>query len=238
MAAYPRIPYGEADIRRIRLRDWLYVDKTRFLRRLEEESYAFLTRPRRFGKSLWVSVLENYYDRTRAEDWPAVFDGTDIGRDPTEDRLRLRHPALQLLRLRRHAGDAARALRGLLRHGDPQRPGAQRGPLSRRSDPPDPRAPRRRRQARRAVRVHRPPRRSAVRADRRVRQLRQYRAGPPRRGGLRVVDPRRRLLPQLLRDPEGGRRGERRRARAAVHHRRLAHHDGRCDPAASTSART
>ena len=87
-AAYPRIPYGEADIRRIRLRGWLYVDKTRFLRRLEEESYAFLIRPRRFGKSLWVSVLENYYDRTRADEWGAVFDGTDIGREPTEDRSR------------------------------------------------------------------------------------------------------------------------------------------------------
>ena len=87
-AAYPRIPYGEADIRRIRLRGWLYVDKTRFLRRLEEESYAFLIRPRRFGKSLWVSVLENYYDRTRADDWRAVFDGTDAGREPTDDRSR------------------------------------------------------------------------------------------------------------------------------------------------------
>ena len=87
-AAHPRIPYGEADIRRIRLRGWLYVDKTRFLHRLEDESYAFLVRPRRFGKSLWVSVLENYYDRTRAQDWHAVFDGTDIGRNPTEDRLR------------------------------------------------------------------------------------------------------------------------------------------------------
>ena len=87
-AARPRIPYGEADIRRIRLRGWLYVDKTRFLRRLEEESYAFLIRPRRFGKSLWVSVLENYYDRTRADEWDAVFKGTDIGREPTEDRSR------------------------------------------------------------------------------------------------------------------------------------------------------
>ena len=87
-AIYPRIPYGEADIRRIRLKGWLYVDKTRFLRRLEEESYAFLIRPRRFGKSLWVSVLENYYDRTRADEWHAVFDGTDIGRQPTEDRSR------------------------------------------------------------------------------------------------------------------------------------------------------
>ena len=85
---YPRIPYGEADIRRIRLRGWLYVDKTRFLRRLEDESYAFLIRPRRFGKSLWVSVLENYYDRTRADEWHAIFDGTDIGREPTDDRSR------------------------------------------------------------------------------------------------------------------------------------------------------
>ena len=87
-AAYPRIPYGEADIRRIRLRGWLYVDKTRFLRRLEEESYAFLIRPRRFGKSLWVSVLQSYYDRSMAEHWHGVFDGTDIGREPTEDRSR------------------------------------------------------------------------------------------------------------------------------------------------------
>ena len=87
-AAYPRIPYGEADIRRIRLKGWLYVDKTRFLRRLEDESYVFLIRPRRFGKSLWVSVLENYYDRTRADEWRAVFDGTDIGRRPTDDRSR------------------------------------------------------------------------------------------------------------------------------------------------------
>ena len=67
-AAHPHIPYGDANVSRIRLRGWLYVDKTRFLRRLEDESYVFLVRPRRFGKSLWVSVLENYYDRTRAED--------------------------------------------------------------------------------------------------------------------------------------------------------------------------
>jgi hypothetical protein len=87
-ASYPRIPYGEADIRRIRLRGWLYVDKTRFLRKLEGESYAFLIRPRRFGKSLWVSVLQNYYDRSMAEHWHGVFDGTDIGREPTADRSR------------------------------------------------------------------------------------------------------------------------------------------------------
>ena len=35
--AYPRIPYGEGDFRRIRLNRWLYFDKTRFLRRLERQ---------------------------------------------------------------------------------------------------------------------------------------------------------------------------------------------------------
>ena len=86
--AYPRIPYGEADFRRIRLNRWLYVDKTRFLRRLEEERYAFLIRPRRFGKSLWASVLENYYDRFWADGFDATFAGTDIGQDPTGEQSR------------------------------------------------------------------------------------------------------------------------------------------------------
>ena len=85
---YPRIPYGEADFRRIRLRQWLYVDKTRFLRRLEHERYAFLIRPRRFGKSLWVSLLENYYDRWWGHEFDAVFAGTDIGHSPTTERHR------------------------------------------------------------------------------------------------------------------------------------------------------
>ena len=85
---YPHIPYGQSDFRRVRLNRWLYVDKTRFLRRLEQEHYAFLIRPRRFGKSLWVSLLENYYDRFWAGDFDATFAGTDIGREPTEGRSR------------------------------------------------------------------------------------------------------------------------------------------------------
>ena len=85
---YPHIPYGQADFRRIRLNRWLYVDKTRFLRRLEQEHYAFLIRPRRFGKSLWVSLLENYYDRFWAGDFDATFAGTDIGQEPTGEQSR------------------------------------------------------------------------------------------------------------------------------------------------------
>ena len=85
---HPRIPYGEADFRRIRLNGWLYVDKTRFLRPLEDERYVLLIRPRRFGKSCWVSLLENYYDRYWGHEFEQVFGGTDIGANPTDQRHR------------------------------------------------------------------------------------------------------------------------------------------------------
>ena len=88
LTAHPRIPYGESDFQRIRRNRWLYVDKTRFLRRLEEERYVFLIRPRRFGKSLWVSLLENYYDRFWADRFEATFAGTDIGQHPSGEQSR------------------------------------------------------------------------------------------------------------------------------------------------------
>ena len=87
-ASYPRIPYGWADFRAIRLENRLYVDKTRFVHALEEERYAFLIRPRRMGKSCWVSLLDNYYDRRTADKFEAIFGGTDLGREPTENRHR------------------------------------------------------------------------------------------------------------------------------------------------------
>ena len=88
MTTYPRIPYGEADFRRIRLNHWLYVDKTHFLPELENERYVFFIRPRRFGKSCWVAALEAYYSRYWAHEFEAVFSGTDIGRQPTDDQGR------------------------------------------------------------------------------------------------------------------------------------------------------
>ena len=57
-----------ADFKAIRLQRRLYVDKTRFLRELENEDYVFLIRSRRFGKTCWLSLLEHYYDRSRADD--------------------------------------------------------------------------------------------------------------------------------------------------------------------------
>ena len=45
VSAHPHNTYGQGDFRRVRLNRWLYVDKTRFLRRLEQEHYVFLIRP-------------------------------------------------------------------------------------------------------------------------------------------------------------------------------------------------
>ena len=66
----------------------MYVDKTHFVRGLEDERYAFLIRPRRLGKSLWISLLENYYDRFWADDFATTFAGTDIGQHPTGKQSR------------------------------------------------------------------------------------------------------------------------------------------------------
>ena len=83
---FPPIPYGMADFGAIRRDGFLYVDKTRFLRDLEDERHVFLLRPRRFGKSCWVSILQHYYDRTRQDGFEALFGGLDIGREPTVNR--------------------------------------------------------------------------------------------------------------------------------------------------------
>ena len=87
-APWPRIPYGEMSFRRIRVNGWLYVDKTRFLRPLEDERYVFFIRPRRFGKSCWLSLLECYYGRHWAHEFDDLFGGTDVGRAPTAERGR------------------------------------------------------------------------------------------------------------------------------------------------------
>ena len=76
--SYPRIPYGLGNFERIREEGLLYVDKTRFLRPLEDHRHAFLVRPRRFGKTCWVGLLECYYDRTRAERFDTVFAGEKV----------------------------------------------------------------------------------------------------------------------------------------------------------------
>ena len=86
--AAPRIPYGRADFRGIRLDASLYVDKTCYLRTLEDHSYVLFIRPRRFGKTCWLSTMQSYYDRCEEATFDAVFNGTAIGKSPTPNRSR------------------------------------------------------------------------------------------------------------------------------------------------------
>jgi hypothetical protein len=79
-----QFPYGIADFRKVREGGYFYVDRTDRIPLIEEMgSQLLFLRPRRFGKSLWLSTLENYYDLARADDFERLFGGLKIGQNPT-----------------------------------------------------------------------------------------------------------------------------------------------------------
>lgn len=82
------IPYAIADFVDLRERNFYYVDKTRFIPDLENYNAPVFLRPRRFGKSLLISTLACYYDRTKADRFDELFGGTWIGEHPTEEHNR------------------------------------------------------------------------------------------------------------------------------------------------------
>ncbi len=82
-----KIPYGISDYSRIRSQNYYYVDKTTYLPTLENAgSYLFFIRPRRFGKSLFISIMEAYYDVYYKERFDEFFKGTWIHNQPTRER--------------------------------------------------------------------------------------------------------------------------------------------------------
>jgi hypothetical protein len=81
------IPYGISDYELIRKENYYYVDKTPFLKTIKNTGrYLFFIRPRRFGKSLFLSMMESYYDVLNKERFEELFKGTAIFENPTEDR--------------------------------------------------------------------------------------------------------------------------------------------------------
>ena len=84
-----KIPYGISDFKRIRNEGLYYVDKTEYLAKLEErDSFVFFVRPRRFGKSLFISMMQAYYDRREKPNFEKLFGGLWIGEHPTANRNR------------------------------------------------------------------------------------------------------------------------------------------------------
>ena len=82
------IPYAVANYAEMRDRGFYYVDKTDYIPRLEAYKAPVFLRPRRFGKSLLVSTLAHYYDRTLAHRFEDLFGGTYIGSHHTPEHNR------------------------------------------------------------------------------------------------------------------------------------------------------
>ena len=79
------ILYGVSDYAELRKRNGWFIDRTAKIRDLEATHYAVFLRPRRFGKSLFTSILEAYYDVRYADRFDFFFKGTDIGANPTDE---------------------------------------------------------------------------------------------------------------------------------------------------------
>ena len=82
---YKRLPYGVADYTWIKSQNNYCTDKTMFIPKMEEAGYfLYLIRPRRFGKSVFLTMLQAYYDIEKKDSFHTTFKDTWIESHPTE----------------------------------------------------------------------------------------------------------------------------------------------------------
>ena len=82
-----RLPYGISDFTDLREAGCYYTDKTQYIPTMEAAgNFLFLIRPRRFGKSIFLSMLAAYYDIARQDKFDELFDGLWIKDNPTEEK--------------------------------------------------------------------------------------------------------------------------------------------------------
>jgi len=81
-----RVPYGESNFKRVMEDNMYYIDKTKHIEILESmPSFQFFIRPRRFGKSLFLSMLETYYDVYEEQRFDEYFGEFYIGKNKTKE---------------------------------------------------------------------------------------------------------------------------------------------------------
>jgi len=79
-----KFPYGLADFEKLISQSYYYADRTQYIQLFEQEaSHLLFLRPRRFGKSLLLGMLENYYDLRKKDQFEALFGHLNIGKNPT-----------------------------------------------------------------------------------------------------------------------------------------------------------
>ena len=81
-----KLPYGISDYERLIENDYYYIDKTMYIEKIENlaEPYIIFLRPRKFGKTLFTSTIENYYDIKKESKFQELFGATYIGKNPTK----------------------------------------------------------------------------------------------------------------------------------------------------------
>jgi len=79
-----KLPYGQSNFLNVAT-EFYYVDRTQYIEVLEQQAnrFLFFLRPRKFGKSLFVSMLEYYYGMQHKEDFGRIFGKYYIGQHPT-----------------------------------------------------------------------------------------------------------------------------------------------------------
>ena len=81
-----KMPYGISNYEKIVNDGYYYVDKTMYIEKLENlpETNIMFLRPRKFGKTLFTSVLENYYDKNKIDSFEKLYGNTYIGKNTTK----------------------------------------------------------------------------------------------------------------------------------------------------------
>ena len=86
-ADYKLVPYGISDFEQLRKENKYLVDKTMFFEKMERAgNFLFLVRPRRFGKSLFLDMLESYYDINQKDNFQELFKGLYVADHPTKEQ--------------------------------------------------------------------------------------------------------------------------------------------------------
>ena len=85
-----KMPYGISNYEELIRDGYYYVDKTKYIEKLENmpEKRIMFLRPRKFGKTLFTSVIENYYDKNKIEKFDELYGNTYIGKNPTKNKNR------------------------------------------------------------------------------------------------------------------------------------------------------
>ena len=83
-----KLPYGISNYEELVTDNYFYIDKTKYIEKLENlaEKRIMFLRPRKFGKTLFTSVLENYYDIKKKDKFEELFKDTYIGKKPSKLR--------------------------------------------------------------------------------------------------------------------------------------------------------